>query len=421
MQTDIGYKQDKLRIVIVAPSLDGNDLSEPEWAFKWSQALARRDDTEVTVLASARRHAVPLEEQLPEARVVTWPEPPFLYEKLERFNAMAKPGLPFFARKVRRWIRAALDSGDHFDIGHQILPQGMRHATPLRGLGIPYVIGPLGGGLATPEGFRNEVPGGNRRFNVRTIDNWRLRHDPALRASYGGADLVLGVAPYVAERLAPIPLRRFHALPERGYGDFAPERVRQAEVGKLDLFHAGRVIRTKGLRDAVRAMARLRDLPGVRLTSAGAGPDLEACKAEARELGVADRINFLGLIPREEVETWYDRADVFCFPSFREPMGGVFFEAMAHGLPIVTAANGGPDFLVDDNCGFRVPVETPEQFADGLAAAVRQLAMDPDLRLKMGQGSRARLFSFGSWDDKATLMVEFYRDIVANCASDRKV
>jgi len=371
----------------------------------------------VTCLASSRIGAVPLEEQLPEARVVTWPEIPFLYQKLERFNAQAKPGLPLFHGQARRWIKRALRAGETFDIGHQILPQGMRHTTPLRKLGFPYVVGPLGGGLKTPKGFEAEVQASKTMgARLREIDDYRLRYDPLLRSGYAGADLVLGVAPYVEDRLAPVGIKRFHALPERGYGEFAPEHERQAEVGKLTLFHAGRTIRTKGLRDAVRAMARLRDLPNVQLISAGDGEDLENCKAEAESLGVADRITFLGKIPREEVEDYYASSDVFCFPSFREPMGGVFFEAMAHGLPIVTAANGGPDFLIDETAGIRVPVTTPEAFADGIADAVRKLAMDPALRLKLGQGSRERLRSFGSWDDKAELMLDFYRDIIARRA-----
>lgn len=409
---------DPLKIVVIAPSLDGNDLSEPEWAYRWVEALSRRAD--VTCLASSRIGAVPLEEQLPEARVVTWPEIPFLYQKLERFNAMAKPGLPLFHAQARRWIKAAQKRGEHFDIGHQILPQGMRHTTPLRGLGFPYLVGPLGGGLKTPPGMAEEVQASaTMASRLREIDDFRLRHDRGLRAGYAGADLVLGVAPYVEERLKPVGIQRFYALPERGYGEFAPEQERQRDVGRLKLFHAGRTIRTKGLRDAVRAMAHLRDLPNVTLTSAGAGEDLDACKAEAEKLGVADRITFLGKIPRAEVEDYYAQSDVFCFPSFREPMGGVFFEAMAHGLPIVTAAYGGPDFLVDDSAGIRVPVTTPDDFAKGIADAVRKLALDPDLRLSMGQGSRERLRSFGSWDDKAELMLDFYRDILERRAASK--
>lgn len=404
---------ERLRVLIVAPSLDGNDISEPEWAFHWTEELTKRAD--VTVLSSSRKGTVPLAEQLPSARVVTWPEIPFLYTRLERINAMAKPGLPLFSAQVRRWIRKALSQGERFDIAHQMLPQAMRHATPLRDLGIPYVIGPLGGGLKTPSAFASEVlKGESFSIRLRKIDDFRLRHDPALRSSYSNAELVLGVAPYVKNRLKHISMKSFHALPERGHGDFAPVKERQTELGRLRLFHAGRTIRTKGLRDVIRALAHLSDLPEVTLVSAGDGEDMAACRKEAERLDLADKITFLGRVSRERVESEYSAADAFCFPSFREPMGGVLFEAMAHGLPIITAARGGPDFLVDDSCGIRVPVDTPEQFAREIAQAIRHLALNPDIRSQLGTGARARLRSFGSWDDKAELMMRFYRKILAD-------
>jgi glycosyltransferase involved in cell wall biosynthesis len=402
-----------LRVLIVAPSLDGTDIGEVEWAFKWTEALSRR--AEVTVLATSRIGLPPLAAQLPKARVVTWPEPAFLYQKFERFNAIAKPALPLFARQVRRWIRTAHAKGEHFDIAHQILPQAMRHATPLRGMGIPYVVGPIGGGLNTPEQFRAEVLGNSSLASrLRALDRFRHRYDPWLRGGYAGADLIFGVAPYVAERLVEVGLGKvpFQAILERGHGGAEPEARRQDAVGRLRLLHVGRTVRTKGLRDTIRAMADLRDLPEVTLVSAGGGEDLANCRAEADRLGLSDRITFLGRIPRADVEGEYARADVFCFPSFREPMGGVLFEAMAHGLPIVTAARGGPDAIVDDTCGIRVPVSEPGQFAHDIAGAIRRLALDPSLRLEMGRSARARLLSFGSWEERADDVMAAYHRVL---------
>ncbi|WP_126975139.1 glycosyltransferase [Frigidibacter oleivorans] len=404
----------RLRLVIVAPSLDGGDVGETYSAFRWVEALCAV--AEVTVLASVRHHARPLAEQLPDARVVTWAEPRWLYTRFERFNAQAKPGLGHFVRRARAWIAAEQAAGRRFDILHQILPQAMRHRVVWAGLGIPYVIGPLGGGLDTPPGFAAEVGGGAGLGRLRELDRWRLRNDPWLRDGYRRAGLILGVAPYVGDRLREAGLGAvpFRPMLERGYGDaMPPPRMRDAEPGRMTLLHVGRAIRTKGLRDTIRALALLPDLPGVTLVSAGDGEDLAACRREAADLGVGARVRFLGRIPRAQVDEEYAAADVFCFPSFREPMGGVFFEAMAHGLPIVTAARGGPDFIVDDSCGLKVPATDPQQFARDIAAAIRRLAADPALRLSLGQGSLARLRSFGTWQDKADTMLGLYRDVLA--------
>lgn len=405
---------EQLRVLILAYQLDGEDVGEVYSAFKWVEALSKQ--AELTVLASHRGKSRALAEQLPFAEVVSWPEPQILHTRFERLNAQAKPWLPIFGRKSAAWLRTRLAEGRRFDIAHQILPQAMRYASPLRHFTIPYVIGPLGGGLETPSGFLAEVGPDRGVVRLRGIDRWRLRHDRGLRRSYEDAALLLGVAPYVQDRLAAAGLGQlpFRPVLERGHGPLPDLPDRPFEPGKLRLLHVGRTIRTKALRDVIRAMAQLRDLPGVTLVSAGEGPDLAACKAEAEALGVSDRITFLGRIPRDAVDAEYRAADVFCFPSFREPMGGVFFEAMEWGLPVIAAARGGPDFIVDDESGLRLPVETPEQFTQEIAGAIRRLAMDPDLRQRLGRGARARVASFGTWDDKAAQTITLYREILAN-------
>ncbi|MEL7393050.1 MAG: glycosyltransferase family 4 protein [Pseudomonadota bacterium] len=400
-----------LRVVLLAPYLNGDGLGEAYSVFNWTQALA--EITDLTVLSIVGKQD--LAAQLPKARVVTISDPSLLMGSLTRFNAMAKPWLPFYFRWARRWIKAAMGRGEAFDIAHQILPQAMRYASPLAGLGLPYVIGPLGGSLETPKGFVHEVRGGGIYTRLRTLDRPRLRYDPRLRKGYEEAALILGVAPYIAEtfREANLGIQRFEPVLERGHDGRLPLIERTSGVGEAHLLHVGRGIRTKGLRDVIRAMALLKDLPGVQLTSAGDGEDMDACKNEARQLGVAERVTFLGRVPRDEVDRLYAAADIFCFPSFREPMGGVFFEAMEFGLPVITAARGGPDFIIDETCGLRLPVETPDQFTRAIAEAIRALAMEPERRRQLGAGSQARLQTFGGWPEKARHLDELYRSILS--------
>lgn len=398
-----------MKVVLIAPNVDGTDVGEAFVAFKWAEALAARVD--LTVLSFARPGRPSLQAQLPGARVVTWPEPGWARWN-ERLNAMAKPAWPVFARHVRRWIAAALARGERIDLTHQLMPQAARYATPLRHFDIPYVIGPLGGALDTPAAFREEAGSAPLFTRLRALDSFRFRHDPWLRASYANAACVLGVAPYVQDVLADIPLRRFEPMLELGIDGLAPVSARPLEPGRLRLLHVGRGVRTKGLRDAVRAMAGLRDLPGVTLTSAGGGEEIDICRAEAERLGVADRVTFLGRRPRDEIETLYASHDLFVFPSFREPAGGVLYEAMRHGLPVVTAARGGPDYIVDDTSGLRLPVTTPEALACDIAWAVRRLAGDPALVRRLGVGARAKVAAEGLWSAKAERMIGLYQGIV---------
>jgi glycosyltransferase involved in cell wall biosynthesis len=404
---------DRAKVLMVALTVDGTDVGETYSGFQMIQALGRQAD--VTLLCLDRPGRTPTAKQLPHVRVIAFPEPP-LFNRFERLRAQMKPHWPLFSRHAQRWITQSLANGERFDVAHQILPQAMRHRSPLRHFPIPYVIGPLGGSLPTPSGMAAEVQSDTPLVRLRTLDSLRLRLDQPLRASYERAALVLGVAPYVAEILGDLRLQRFEVALERAGDAVSGPTWMPPAPGELKMLHVGRTIRTKGLRDMIRALAHLSDLPGVTLTSAGDGPDLEACRAEARALGVDDRINFLGRVSRDTVEHLYASHHLFAFPTFREPMGGVFFEAMRWGLPVLTADYGGPQAIVDDNSGIRVKVTHPAQYAADLAAAVRALIDDPSRLAALARGARARMQSLGSWDDKASDMLALYRSIYARSA-----
>jgi glycosyltransferase involved in cell wall biosynthesis len=397
-----------MKVLMIAPNVDGTDVGEAFVAFKWAQALGARVD--LTLLSFERPGRRPLAEQLPGVRVVTWPEPAIV-RRHERLNAMLKPAWPLFARRVRVWLTQALAGGETFDIAHQLMPQAARYASPLHHFALPYVIGPLGGALDTPAAFRAEVGTAPLFTRLRGLDGLRFRWDARLRASYAGAACVLGVAPYVRDVLGAVPLQRFQAMLELGIDDAPPVEREAPRPGHLRLLHVGRGVRTKGLRDVIRALAHLPDLPGVTLTSAGTGEEIALCRAEAQRLGVADRVTFLGQLPRDQVEALYRRHDLFAFPSFREPAGGVLYEAMRSALPILTAARGGPDFIVDDSCGFRIPVTTPKQFAQDIAARLRQCAAAPETLIPLGANARAKVLAQGLWPTKAEALLHLYGDL----------
>jgi glycosyltransferase involved in cell wall biosynthesis len=399
----------RLDILLIAPNCDGTDVGEAFCAHRWTEHLSQHAN--VTLLTQLRPGRTPASAQLPLARVVAWPEPS-LPRSLERVTAMLKPGYPVFAARARRFIGEALKAGRRFDIIHQLTPLALRYATPASGFGIPYVLGPHAGSLTTPRAFAGECRSAPLFTRLREIDRFRLEADPWLRRSFAGAACVIGVAPYVRDVLGSIPIRRFEVMSELGVDEPLPPPRRRGGGPGLSLLHVARAVRTKGLRDAIRALALLPDLPGVTLTQAGSGEELEICRVEARRLGVQSRVNFLGRIPRHEVEELYASSDAFLFPSFREPSGSVVFEAMRHGLPVITADRGGPGHVVDGDSGLKVPAGTPEQLAQDLAASIRRLSDNPEELTRLSAGARRRALELGSWPAKVAWLLELYQSIL---------
>jgi glycosyltransferase involved in cell wall biosynthesis len=80
---------------------------------------------------------------------------------------------------------------------------------------------------------------------------------------------------------------------------------------------------------------------------------------------------------------------------------------------MIVADRGGPGFVVDDGCGFRVPVVDPNQFATALAACIRKLAEAPDLLEAMGLAAREKIRQQFLWDAKVDRMNAVYHSLLA--------
>jgi glycosyltransferase involved in cell wall biosynthesis len=156
------------------------------------------------------------------------------------------------------------------------------------------------------------------------------------------------------------------------------------------ILQASRLDGWKGHRLHLEALARIRTERPWRAWIAG-GPQhagessgLDDLIAYAGELGIADRVRFLG--QRQDVPELMAAADVFCQPNTGpEPFGLVFIEALSAGLPVVTTAMGGALEIVDPTCGFLVP---PDPAA--VAVALTTLIEDAPRRSQMGDPAKRR-------------------------------
>jgi glycosyltransferase involved in cell wall biosynthesis len=397
------------KLLLILPTCDGQDVGEAWLAYQWAAHLA--ENNELTVLSYHKRGRTPAAAQLSGLRVVEWTEPPIL-GWAERFNSMAKPGYVPFYFHARRWIRNALARGEHFDLAFQPVPVAMRYPSPVAGLGIPFIIGPVGGSLLSPTGFRGRERGIPWYLHLRRLDRLRLLHDPLLRKTYRQASCVLGIAPYVRDLLGGVPVQLLKIMSETGI-DRLPDPVdRSGRRGEMRLLFVGRLVPTKGAQDAIRALGMIRDLP-VSLDIVGDGFDRAACAALTSDLALTDRIRFHGRISRDQVDDLYRAADAFIFPSYREPGGNVAFEAMGFGLPLIVSDIGGPGYAVDGTCGIRLKADSPGQYARDLAAAVATLVRDSELRRSYGEGARRRVSEIGMWSSKASQLEALCDEILA--------
>ncbi len=163
-----------------------------------------------------------------------------------------------------------------------------------------------------------------------------------------------------------------------------------ARDGRFTLLFLGRHRYYKGGDDLIRAMAQLPADLSIRLLMGGDGPLRGEWEQLSQELGVADKIQFVGDLSEADLPKFYASGDLFVLPanSRAEAFGKVLQEAMAAGLPCLTTELGtGTSFVVQDGVTGRV---VPPQQPETLAVTIQQLATQPDLCQQMGQAGQAR-------------------------------
>jgi glycosyltransferase involved in cell wall biosynthesis len=180
--------------------------------------------------------------------------------------------------------------------------------------------------------------------------------------------------------------------------------------GALLVGEVGRLCDVKGQRELIAALAQLPDTRAVLV-----GTDLEQggkfqleLEREADRLGVGDRVVFAGR--RDDVSDVLAELDVFALPSWTEGLPLVVLEAMARSRAVVATSVGGtPEIVVDGETGLLVP---PRNSA-ALAAALRRLLGDDELRTQMGDAGYRRVRDRFSAAAMTKRVLEIYDEVLA--------
>jgi glycosyltransferase involved in cell wall biosynthesis len=165
--------------------------------------------------------------------------------------------------------------------------------------------------------------------------------------------------------------------------------VPNRQCGPFRVLSAGRLLHWKGFELSLDAFAALaRAITDVEYWVIGAGPELARLKKRALRLGIADRVTFLGNVPREGVLDAMARCDVLVHPSLHESGGWICLEALAAGRPVICFDIGGPAAMITEDTGIKIAALAPDQAIRDMARALTTLHNDPEFRRRLGTAAR---------------------------------
>jgi glycosyltransferase involved in cell wall biosynthesis len=407
----------RLRILLLAPDCNPEEVSMPYVTYSHAAALAQLHDVALVV-------GLPSEDPVRRAKapfrtieVVRMPLLQRIYawslRRIFKYNydtqVLTAFGYPFslaFEWHAWRQLRRRIFAGE-FDVVLRIMPMTPVLPSPfaffLRKGPIPFVIGPLNGGLPWPPGFRQLD---NQKELVSNLRNL-YRYLPFARSTYRHAAAIIAASSQTYAEFAAYRGKVFF-VPEPGIGRSlcSGDSRSPGPSVKLELIFVGGLVPRKACDLALRAAAPLLRSDLARFTVVGDGPERDRLEQLARSLGIQKAVFFCGWLSHAEVLRRLRSADVMVFPSVRDNGAGVVFEALASGAVPVVADFGGPGDIVHPEVGYKVPLTNEIDVVAQMEKILTELAHNRDRLEQLRRQGMAYVQQRLTWDAKAQTVTQ---------------
>lgn len=414
------------RVLLIA------EAANPQWTsvplVGWSQAAALRQIMDVHLVTQVRNRQAILDAGWREGVDFTAIDSEAVAGRLHKVStllrrggkggwtiatALSSLGYYYFEHRVWQQFGARLRSGE-FDLVHRLTPLSPTAASPLAKklakINVPFILGPLNGGLPWPWQFN-----GARRAEAEWLSYIRngYRLLPGYRSTRKHAAAIL-----VGSRAtqSQVPGRFQHKcvyMPENGVDpsrfDFQRTHVARQPIHIVFL---GRLVPYKGPDMLLEAAGDLVKRGLAKLTFIGDGPMMATLRQRAAEQSLGEAVRFTGWIEHAQVQRILSEADVLGFPSIREFGGAVVLEAMAMGVMPVVVDYGGPGELVTPDTGVLLKLTDRAGIVAQLKEALEKLAHSPGLIEARAQRGIAYVRERFTWDAKARQVMRVYEQVV---------
>jgi glycosyltransferase involved in cell wall biosynthesis len=416
-----------MRVLLIAEDCNPDRASEPLVAYNACKSISYLVDA--VVVTQVRNKSAIESKGLGNARVV-YLDTEYLARPLitaayllrlgSSGHALLGAGVEFaFEREVWKAFRSELQGG-MFDIVHRVTPISAAIPSPLASWSpVPFVLGPVNGGLAYPAQFRDRLH--KEREWLRYFRRL-YRLFPYVHSTYRQARAILAAFPHTIEKLPSGNDERVIDFPENGvdknlFRNPDSQPARRESGSPLTFVYVGRLVPFKCVDVVIEAFGSSPMLRSHRLLVIGSGPCAEELGALVKSLGLEDRVVLAGNKPQAEVARHMQEADVFVFPSIRDSGAGVIIEAMMAGLPCVVVDYGPGASLITEECGLKIRLGNRSEHVAGFATAMETLASNEAMRQSMAALGKLRAEQYFDWNQRARRTIEVYRWVLKQRAT----
>jgi glycosyltransferase involved in cell wall biosynthesis len=265
---------------------------------------------------------------------------------------------------------------------------------------VPFVMGPINGGLPFPAGYEQAQKQKEWISNLRKL--YQLM--PYARSTYRETRAIIAGSSQTCSEFAAYQDKVFF-LPENGITPdmILPRRTMADTSRPLQLLFAGRLVPYKACDLAIKGSAQLLRAGRAHMTIVGDGSERETLEELVRQLQLTEHVTFTGMLSHQLTLQHFAKADVLVFPSIREFGGGVVFEALATGAVPMVSDYGGPGDIVHERIGFKIPLSNETAAVDFIQKTLAALDKDRARLLELSRNGQAFAREALTWDGKAGL------------------
>jgi glycosyltransferase involved in cell wall biosynthesis len=402
----------RLRILVLAPDANPESVCGPLLSYSQAEALAEIHDVTLVIRPHAEEAVRRGKARFRSIEVIhlPWLESVYgwilrkIFKNNFRSQVLTAFGYPFsiaFEWGVWRRMRNRIVAGE-FDVALRLLPITAVLPSPLAYLlrrgPIPFVIGPINGGLPFPQGFSQADNQKQWISGLRSL----YRFLPFAKSTYRDAKAILAGSSQTYTELGAYRDKLFF-IPENGVSLFfcSDQSHNRQQDDKLELIFVGGLVPYKACDLAIRAAASLMRNELAHFTVVGDGPERSRLEELARYLGVENAVSFLGTLAHSDTMRRLRSADVLVFPSVREFGGAVVIEALASGAVPVVADFGGPGDIVHPEVGYKVALTSESDVVAQVEEILAKFARDRGHLEQLRQRGMTYARKCFTWDVKA--------------------
>lgn len=407
----------RAKVLIIAYACRPGDNSERQVGWHWSKLIQAQHD--VTVL-TRESHRTYIEAWISENRE-KGPFPEYIYYDLPAWLSWYKSGERGLYIYYALWTLLAtlqcrrMNRDTRWQITHFLTFGTMLWPQFSFLMNTPYILGPVGGGERIPIALRQTFNWtGQTKIVVRRIVQKLMAFNPIFLANLSRASHIFA---RTGETLEMIPQRYHHKtslLLETAIGpEMLPKTPPERSNHVLQIVSVGRLITSKFNPLFLEALAKFKALwhHPFHVTIIGDGPERARLEAIRDRLGL-NEVEFIGKKSSAEVYSALQSADIYFSTTMKEGGSWAFFEAIACQLPIVCLKLNGPDMIVGDHCGIKVPPDGHEAACEGLAKGLLQLADSPSLRADLAAKALHHVERNFTWDRVSAAIDSTYAELL---------